>query len=97
MATAMKKCRVCGKLYEACHTAKYVEGVFRWQDVTCSRECGDIYLAQIKTSRGEISNEAPRDTDTDINTIADNQSAKFPWSDEEEAYESELAEYFGDE
>ena len=51
MATAMKVCRVCGKEYEACHTLKRVAGVFRWQEVACSPECGSIYLAKIEASR----------------------------------------------
>lgn len=51
MATAIMKCRVCGKEYEACHTLKRVAGVFRWQEVACSPECGSIYLAKIEASR----------------------------------------------
>ena len=51
MATAMMKCRVCGKEYEACHTLKRIAGVFRWQEVACSPECGNIYLAKIEASR----------------------------------------------
>lgn len=51
MATAIKICRVCGKAYEACHTLKRVAGVFRWQEVACSPECGSIYLAKIEASR----------------------------------------------
>lgn len=51
MATAIKVCRVCGKEYEACHTLKRVAGVFRWQEVACSPECGGVYLAKIEESR----------------------------------------------
>lgn len=53
MPKAIKTCRVCGKEYEACHTNKSSNGTFRWQDVACSPECGAIYLAQIRASRGE--------------------------------------------
>lgn len=52
MATAKKICRVCGKEYEACHTLRQNAGVFRWQEVACSPECGTKYLAQIRASRG---------------------------------------------
>lgn len=52
MATAVKKCRVCGKEYEACRSANRAAGVFRWQEVACSPECGSIYLQQINESRG---------------------------------------------
>lgn len=53
MATATLKCRVCGKEYEACRSAKRIDGVFRWQDVACSPEHGAIYLDLIRKSRAE--------------------------------------------
>ena len=52
MATAVKKCRVCGKEYKACRTLKRNADVFRWQDVACSPVCGSEYLARIEASRG---------------------------------------------
>ena len=51
MAAATKKCRVCGKTYEVCLAALRNTGVFRWQEVACSPECGSIYLAAIENSR----------------------------------------------
>lgn len=54
MATATKKCRVCGKEYEACRTLRRVAGVFRWQDVACSPECGRVYLSKVEASRAGI-------------------------------------------
>lgn len=54
MATAVKRCRVCGKEYEACRSANRAAGVFRWQEVACSPECGSIYLQQINESRGIV-------------------------------------------
>ena len=51
MATATKKCKVCGAEYEYCHTVRRVAGVFRWQDVACCPEHGSIYLAKIEASR----------------------------------------------
>lgn len=53
MATAMKKCKVCDKMYPYCNTAKRIAGVFRWQDVACCPEHGSIYLARIEASRSE--------------------------------------------
>lgn len=50
MASAIKKCRVCGKDYEACHSVRKAN-VFRWQEVACSPECGEIYLRKINESR----------------------------------------------
>lgn len=52
MASTAKKCRVCGKEYEACRSANRTAGVFRWQEVACSPECGAIYLQRIEESRG---------------------------------------------
>lgn len=44
------KCRVCGKEYTPCRTA-VANGVFRWQAVSCSPECGAEYLRRIEESR----------------------------------------------
>jgi hypothetical protein len=52
MAKAWKTCRVCGKEYEACRSMDRAAGVFRWQEVACSPECGAVYLQQIQASRG---------------------------------------------
>jgi len=52
MATAYKKCRVCGKQYEYCKTYRRAT-LFRWQDVACCPEHGAIYFEQIAESRGE--------------------------------------------
>lgn len=51
MASVKKICRVCGREYEACRSANRTAGVFRWQEVACSPECGMVYLEQIKESR----------------------------------------------
>ena len=54
MASATKTCRVCGKEYEACRSANRAAGVFRWQEVACSPECGAVYLQRINESRGLV-------------------------------------------
>lgn len=92
MATAIKKCRVCGKLYEACHTARTNAGVFRWQEVACSPECGSIYLARIKESR----NIKPADV-KDANAVNE-VTAIEPIDDDEDDEELNdgLDEYFDD-
>ena len=51
MAIATKKCKVCGKEYEYCHTMRRTPGVFRYQDVACCPEHGSIYLSRIIASR----------------------------------------------
>lgn len=50
MAKATKVCRVCGREYEACQTPN-LTNTFRWQEVSCSPECGAEYLRRIKLSR----------------------------------------------
>lgn len=46
-------CRVCGASYEACRTIRK-GNIFRWQDVSCSPECGAEYLHRIRVSRGML-------------------------------------------
>lgn len=57
MPVAKKVCRVCGKTYEACRTPKSIDSVFRWQDVSCSPECGAKYLHDVMVSRGQIQDD----------------------------------------
>lgn len=71
MATATRKCKVCGKQYEYCHSFRQNTGnIFRWQDVACSPECGAIYLEQIIASRGGVTsteNSSPTKNGKDYN------------------------------
>lgn len=48
---------MCGKSYESCRTTHNDPGVFRWQEVACSPECGAIYLQKLKESRGLCANK----------------------------------------
>ena len=50
-------CRICGKQYEACKSARRVDGVFRWQDVACCPEHGATYLDLIRKSRAKQEEE----------------------------------------
>lgn len=52
MPKVTKNCRCCGKEYKVCPDTKTVPGVFKWQDVACSPECGEEYLRKINESRG---------------------------------------------
>lgn len=58
MAGRTKVCRVCGRTYEACHTAN-TANIFRWRDVACSPECGAEYLRRVLLSRETNNNPAP--------------------------------------
>ena len=51
MAKSVKKCRVCGKEFEPCRSAK-VNGTFNWKEVACSPECGAKYLERVNEARG---------------------------------------------
>ncbi len=53
MATGTRICKVCGREYEYCHTARRVADVFRYQDVACCPEHGQVYLAEVLASRGQ--------------------------------------------
>lgn len=61
MGKYMKACRVCGKLYEGCSAARRADGVFRWQEVACSPECGAEYLRAVNAARthAQPDREAP--------------------------------------
>ena len=58
MASQKLKCRICGKEYDACSSSKKHSGVFRWQEVACSPECGSEYLKRVLQSRGQLA-DAP--------------------------------------
>ncbi len=91
MATAMLKCRVCGKEYKACRNARRVDGVFRWQDVACSPEHGATYLNLIRESRAETHDTVANDTDNKAYALFDEEYSDE--SDEEMFYdESDDAE-----
>lgn len=84
---------MCGKPYEACHTARHIAGVFRWQEVACSPECGSIYLAKIEESRRVETIEANKTED--VKAVEDIAIVEDDDIDEEE-FERELDEYFDD-
>ena len=92
MATATKRCKVCGCEYEYCHTAKRVAGVFRWQDVACSPEHGSEYLSLIRTSRNQSennvieSNEVLEDNAIETYLYLANEYEEDDENDEDEFY-----------
>lgn len=73
MATATFKCRVCGKEYEACRSAKRVDGVFRWQDVACSPEHGATYLSLIRESRAKKHDAVATDLVNEAHALFDEE------------------------
>jgi hypothetical protein len=81
MATAMIKCRVCGKEYPACHSLRRGDTTFRWQEVACSPECGAEYLRQINISRGivqpdNVQNAHPEPDSTPVKIASKKRSKK---------------------
>lgn len=51
MPITKRKCRVCGKEYEACRTNRKEVGGFNWKEVACSPECGTEYLRRVQEAR----------------------------------------------
>lgn len=84
MSTATRKCKVCGKEYEYCHTIRRVPNVFRWQDVACCVDHGSAYLAQIIASRSKKNNS---DGDSLYDVEPDTSHRKFDELDESEGDE----------
>jgi len=68
MAGVTMNCRVCGKPYDVCLSAKQMPGVFRWQEVACSPECGSEYLAKVNAARGIVERlEMPYEEPSEVN------------------------------
>lgn len=86
MATAIKKCKVCEKEYEYCHTSKRIPGVFRWQDVACCPEHGSIYFSKIEASRAKAFNK---------NTNAENCDDLALYECEDEWFEDDFDDESG--
>ena len=105
MLTALKKCRVCGKDYEACHTVRKDSSTFRWQEVACSPECGNVYLERIMQSRApssssvEVNNTAKKNVKKkkkETANIVVDIGGETDLYDEIAKEDEELNEYFGD-
>ena len=47
-------CKECGASYEACRTPT-PNGLFRWRDVACSRECAMAYMTRVMDAREQAS------------------------------------------
>lgn len=84
MATASKKCKVCGREYECCHTAKRIADVFRWQDVACCPEHGSIYFAKIVASRTKVPEEIVDDKNCDDLALYEGEDEWFDRDFDEE-------------
>lgn len=75
----IRKCRVCGKEYEACNAADMPVNAFRWQRVSCSPECGEMYLDLIKESR------APKKKVTKKEAVVNKEPEEVATSEEVES------------
>ena len=75
MATVIKTCKVCGKEYEYCYTNR-PSGLYRWQDVACSPECGTEYFRQIAISRGELVEEPSKAESVEVQPATDVETPK---------------------
>lgn len=59
MAKGTRICKICGKEYPYCTTVTPFDGN-RWQDVACCEEHAMEYYKQVAISRGEITEEKPK-------------------------------------
>lgn len=50
-----KVCSVCGNTYESCKSVRTGRPVFNWREVSCSPECGQVYLEMVMESRNKKS------------------------------------------
>lgn len=64
MPKIIKKCEICGKEYEYCHTLFVGSNAFRWQEVACSPECGKIFFDKVMAVR-KADAEAQAKAETD--------------------------------
>lgn len=72
MSKGIKICKVCGIEYQYCKTENR-SNRFRYQDVSCCPEHGEIYFAQIMKSRsGKNSDDiiTDKDADNSNNTVS---------------------------
>jgi len=93
MAGATRKCKVCGKEYEYCHTVRRTSDIFRWQDVACCPEHGSAYFAAVAAARNEASTDtnksdpASKSNDEVIEEIIDDIDDEY--EDDEDDFEDE--------
>lgn len=65
----MSKCRVCGKEFKPCRSAKLQDGVFRWREIACSPECGTVYFERIIESRNPAPKKAKKSRVKNVETV----------------------------
>ena len=89
MATATKKCKVCGKEYPYGKTV-FKEGTFRYQDGACCPEHGSIYLARIQEARAQAAQPTVDKTE-DITSEIDElyKLVRFELNDDEDWYDED--------
>lgn len=94
MAKVTKICRVCGKEYEACQTPN-LSNTFRWQDVSCSPECGAKYLHAVRVARGEVIEGSKSESEevkaeSEVTAYDEDYLGFDDEDDEDEDYESQF-------
>ena len=85
MASAYRKCKVCGKEYEYCHTLRR-DTLFRWQDVACCPEHGSIYFAEIEAVRSgqPVESDVVKNNDRDDTSELSDDALLYEEDEEEE-------------
>ena len=54
MAKNTEACRVCGKPFVPCGKSSAEIGAFNYREVSCSPECGQVYLKRVIASRQPV-------------------------------------------
>lgn len=88
MPITKRKCRVCGKEYEACRTSKKDVGGFNWKEVACSPECGAEYLRLVREARNPAPKAKQRRTPK-VKEVIHEEPAAIPVLAEAETVEDE--------
>lgn len=81
----LAKCRICGKEYTPCKSAKYDPLVFNWREVSCSPDCGEQYLKKIiasRTPKEEPVRKRGKRSSNDIDAAKSNISAEVVNNDQ---------------
>ena len=80
MATSTQICKVCGKEYPYCRTAR-PDGLYRWDNVACCPEHAAIYFAEVEAARSGAS------ATTEATTLAEEATPVEATQEEDEEYE----------
>lgn len=96
MAGANLICRVCGKEYSACLSAKMSVG-YNWKEVACCPEHGAEYLRLVLKSRGLLdNNEDENDSEQSNDNVLYNDVTHDEFGSDTYDFDEDYENNFGD-